>query len=433
MTSGSTRNARVARGAAFAASLVAAGALLVGVRAGASAFRRSTPAATSAPRIEPAKAPSATPGASSPNDGASTDAARIALGKRIFSDTNLSDPPGTSCASCHDPGRAFAGNHGSNNGVALGSRPAHFAKRNTPSVLYLRFVRKFHLHWEEDAPLVDAYGGFFWDGRVDSIAELTRQPLLNPDEMNGGDGTRVARVIGAATYASDFRSEFPGALDDPGATLQAIGDAVSAFLLSDAMAPFSSKYDDFVRGRAQLTEQEAAGLKLFKDSAKGGCSACHKMNDRSSDPQQSLFTDYSYDGVGAPRNRALPATRDPKYFDLGLCERKGADYAEKTEEFCGRFRTPSLRNVAVRAAFMHNGSFSRLRDVVAFYATRSTHPERWYKRGPEFDDLPAKYHDNVNVEKAPYNRHKGDAPALDDAEIDAIVAFLGTLTDAPYR
>jgi len=433
MTSKSTGNSRVARGAAFAATLVAAGALLVGVRAGASAFRNSAPAAASAPRAEPAMPAPAAPSASSPNAIASTSPARLALGKQIFSDTNLSDPPGTSCASCHDPGRAFAGNHGSTNGVALGSRPAHFAKRNTPSVLYLRFVRKFHLHWEEDAPLVDAYGGFFWDGRVDSIAELTRQPLLNPDEMNGGDGRRVAGVIGAAAYAADFRGEFPGALDDPKATLQAVGDAVSAFLLSDAMAPFSSRYDDYVRGHAQLTEQEAAGLKLFKDSAKGGCSACHKMNDLSSDPKQSLFTDYSYDGVGAPRNRALPATHDPKYFDLGLCERKGADYADKMEEFCGRFRTPSLRNVAVRPAFMHNGSFSRLRDAVAFYSTRSTNPDRWYKGGVEFDDLPAKYHDNVNVEKAPYNRHKGDLPALTDAEIDAIVAFLGTLTDAPYR
>jgi cytochrome c peroxidase len=174
-------------------------------------------------------------------------------------------------------------------------------------------------------------------------------------------------------------------------------------------------------------------MKLFKDSAKGGCSGCHKMNDKSSDPKASLFTDFGYDAVGAPRNRALPATRDARYFDLGLCERKGADYAKNTEEFCGRFRTPSLRNVAVRSAFMHNGSFSSLRDVVAFYATRSVRPERWYGRGPQFDDLPAKYRDNVNVDKAPYNRRRGDAPALDDREIDAIVSFLGTLTDAQYR
>jgi cytochrome c peroxidase len=217
------------------------------------------------------------------------------------------------------------------------------------------------------------------------------------------------------------------------AALRAVGEAVSAYLLSDEMAPFTSKYDDYVRGRVRFTEAAVAGLKLFKDSAKGGCSACHKMNDRATDPKASLFTDFGYDAAGAPRNRALPATGDAKYFDLGLCERKGTDYAKDTEEFCGRFRTPSLRNVAVRAAFMHNGSFSSLRDVVAFYASRSTNPERWYEHGPEFDDLPAKYRDNVNVEKAPYNRRRGDAPALDDREIDELVAFLETLTDAPYR
>jgi len=431
-TRATVRRSGVARVAAAAAGLVAIGALLVGVRAGASAFRRVAPVAA-APQGQLPEPPPIAPTSAAPSPEASEAARRATLGKTLFVDANLSDPPGTSCAACHDPARAFAGNHGSSIGVALGSRPGHFAKRNTPSLLYLRFVRKFRLHWEEDAPLVDAYGGFFWDGRTDSIVDLTRQPLLNPQEMNAGDGRRVASVIAASAYAPEFRTAFPGALDDPDATLKAVGEAVSAYLLGDEMAPFSSRYDDFVRGRGQLTATEAAGLKLFKDSAKGGCSGCHKMNDRSSDPKASPFTDYGFDAVGAPRNRALPATRDAAYFDLGLCERQGGDYQKNTAEFCGRFRTPSLRNVAVRQAFMHNGVFSKLRDVVAFYASRSTNPERWYAHGPVFDDLPAKYRDNVNVDKAPYNRHRGEAPALDDGEIDAIVAFLGALTDAPYR
>ena len=157
------------------------------------------------------------------------------------------------------------------------------------------------------------------------------------------------------------------------------------------------------------------------------------MNDGSPDPRQSLFTDYGYEAVGVPRNRGLPANADPASFDLGLCERGGEDYKAKTVEFCGRFRTPSLRNVAVRPSFMHNGAFTRLRDVVSFYATRSTNPERWYARGAEFDDLPVAYRDHVNVDKAPYNRRKGQTPALDDGEVDALVAFLGTLTDAAFR
>jgi cytochrome c peroxidase len=97
------------------------------------------------------------------------------------------------------------------------------------------------------------------------------------------------------------------------------------------------------------------------------------------------------------------------------------------------FRTPSLRNVAVRGSYMHNGVFTKLRDVVAFYATRATDPKHWYKSGAKFEDLPAKYRPQVNVASVPYNRREGDVPALDDQEIDAIVAFLQTLTDARYE
>ncbi|MGD0676101.1 MAG: cytochrome c peroxidase [Polyangiaceae bacterium] len=408
---------------------------IFGVRAASSAL--ATPAAQ---RHVPAAAASNhkfDPEAVTSDSAAGTHApqtsdVRVSLGRTIFFDTRLSVPEGTSCASCHDPKRAFAGNHGSTNGVALGSRPNHYAKRNTPSVLYLRFVRKFHLHWEEDAPLVGAYAGFFWDGRVDSLVDLVKQPLLNPNEMNAGDAGRIAATIASAPYAADFRREFGSALDDPNAALKAIGDAVNAYLLSGEMSPFSSRYDDYIRGKEQLTTIEAQGLKLFKDPAKGACSGCHKLNDRSRDPKGSLFTDYEFDSVAVPRNRALPATRDPKYFDLGLCERADDDYKAKTAEFCGKFRTPSLRNVAVRQTFMHNGVFSKLRDVIAFYATRDTSPERWYKSGV-FDDIPTEYRDNVNVDKAPYNRRRGGSPALDDQEIDAIVAFLGTLTDAQFR
>ena len=78
---------------------------------------------------------------------------------------------------------------------------------------------------------------------------------------------------------------------------------------------------------------------------------------------------------------------------------------------------------------MHNGAFANLRDVVRFYATRATNPERWYGRGARFDDTPAASRGLIDVTSVPYDRHVGDAPALDDAEIDAIVAFLGTLTD----
>ena len=354
---------------------------------------------------------------------------RQQLGKRLFFDKNLSEPAGTSCASCHDPAHGFAGNNGSKLGVPLGSRPGHFAARNTPSVMYLKYARRFHLHWEEDAPVVDAYGGFFWDGRVDELADAPKQPLLNPDEMNNASVSDIARKVSTSDYARDFAREL-GDFSDDERVVRGVGEALAAYLTSPALAPFSSKYDRYIQHQEDLSAREAHGLALFKDSAKGGCSECHKLNDTIPLPERSLFTDFGFDSVGAPRNRKLAVSADPEHFDLGLCARPNPRFHSDSPEFCGAFRTPSLRNVAVRESFMHNGAFSSLRDVVAFYATRSVTPKRWY-RGPEFDDLPAQYRQFVNVDKAPYNRHAGDKPALSENEIDDIVAFLGTLTDAP--
>lgn len=355
--------------------------------------------------------------------------ARRALGKRIFFDKNLAEPAGTSCASCHDPAHGFAGNNHSTIGVALGSRAGHFAARNTPSVMYLKYTRPFHLHWEEDAPVVDAYGGFFWDGRVDKLADVPKQPLLNPDEMNNANVNQIEIKIAASEYADEFRRQF-GELNDPEQAVHALGEALAAYMTSPELAPFSSKYDRYIQQRVALTDQEASGLRLFKDSAKGGCSECHKLNDTLPSPERSLFTDSGFDSVGVPRNRKLPANRDPRHFDLGLCQRPNPRFHSDSPEFCGAFRTPSLRNVALRESYMHNGAFSSLRDVVAFYGSRSVTPKRWYV-GSEFDDLPAEYREFVNVDKAPYNRHAGDRPALSEKEIDALVAFLSTLSDAP--
>jgi len=196
------------------------------------------------------------------------------------------------------------------------------------------------------------------------------------------------------------------------------------------MSPFSSRYDAYVRGEGTLSPLEMRGLALFKDRQKGNCLRCHRMDDAVKDPSRSLFTDYGFEVVGVPRNRrALPEA--PAHPDLGLCARKGAAKASDETRFCGAFRTPSLRNVAVRQSFMHNGAFSTLRDVVAFYSTRDTAPERWYPSG-KFDDLPEAYHQFVNTDFAPYST-VGGVPRLDEADIDALVAFLRALTDAEFQ
>jgi cytochrome c peroxidase len=362
--------------------------------------------------------------------GTPTAAELIVLGREIFSDKSLSEPAGTACASCHDPATAYSSQNGSRNGLPRGSRRDHFARRTAPSLLYLRYIPSFRLHQEGDDPGLAPYGGLFWDGRVDALRDLGRQPLLNPDEMNNRDGRRVAEAIRRAPYGPAFARAFAGALDDPEATLAAVGRALEAFLVTDEMAPFSSKYDDVIRGRAALTPEEAEGLRLFKDPAKGGCAGCHTLDDAIRDPVASMFTDYGYEAVAIPANAQAARPRKP---DLGLCERTDRTVPTDDSAYCLYFRTPSLRNVAVRASYMHNGAFKSLRDVVAFYATRASDPGRWYRSGVAFDSVPARYRARVNVASPPYNRRPGDPPALDAREIDAVVAFLRTLTDAQAR
>jgi cytochrome c peroxidase len=363
--------------------------------------------------------------------------AREKLGQSIFLDTNLSNPPGTSCASCHDPERAFSGNNGSVTGVAGGSRPGHFGRRNTPSVMYLKFVPPFHFALEDDDDVEESpFGGLSWSGRADTVAEFARLPLLDADEMNNKSEAEIAAKLRAAPYAADLARDFPGALESAASAMKALGEALQAFLTSETMSPFTSKFDDFLRGKVQLSPLEMRGMQAFESRQKGACNHCHLMYDHATRPDSSLFTTYSYDAVGVPRNRAIAANADPERYDLGLCERTQKKVPSSDTKWCGSFRIPSLRNVAVRQRFMHNGAFSKLRDVVAFYATRSTKPDRWYPHGGKqgaFDDLPDRYKGNVNTLTLPYNRHEGDPPAMDDADIDAIVAFLETLTDEPYR
>lgn len=360
--------------------------------------------------------------------GPPDDPTLVALGKKIFFDPRLSDPPGTSCASCHDPAHGFSGRNGSAIGVPRGSRPGHFARRTAPSVMYLRYVPAFYWFEDDEAPAPEPKGGFFWDGRVDSLAQLVEQPLFNPDEMNAGNPRRVAARIGHGPYASEFRAAVGSATPDT--VMRGVGQALDAYLKSDELSPTRSKYDAYVRGEATLTEAERRGLEAFKDRRRGACAGCHRMTELSTNPAESMFTDYGYDAIALPRNRELPANADPKHFDLGLCERPGDDRA-RDEKLCGTFRTPSLRNVALRESFGHNGVYGTLREAVTFYARRAVAPERVYPGGQTFDDLPRRYRRNVNIHAPVYNRDVGGQAPLSDAEIDDVVAFLGTLTDAP--
>lgn len=374
---------------------------------------------------------------------------RERLGLRLFFDSNLSEPVGTACASCHDPRRAFTGNNATLVGVSVGSRSDQFGTRDAPTTMYLASAPRFNRSGiESDGKRVPA-GGLFWDGRADTLEEQAKQPFFNAVEMNNADAPALIAKVAKSAYAAEFRKEWGADIfKNPDAALDAVAASIAAFERTRVLQPFTSKFDHVMRGQAQFTEQEQRGLSLFTIRQKGNCAQCHIVDTDSRVPEKSLFTDFSYRALGVPRSQRIPKNADPAFIDLGLCERApvagvkpgaaatapqagvaAAKPSVQDPAACGLFKTPTLRNIAVTAPYMHNGFFDHLRDAVAFYATRDTNPERWYPPGKKFDDLPAQYHANVDVDTPPYQRRPKQRPQLNDEEIDDIVAFLFTLTD----
>jgi cytochrome c peroxidase len=368
-------------------------------------------------------------------------AALEALGRTLFFDPSLSASGQMSCASCHDPAHGF----GPANAlpVQLGGKDIRQpGLRAVPSLKYLQALPQFTEHFfESDDEGDDSIdngptGGFTWDGRMDRARDQASSPLLSPFEMGNESAADVVARARTASYAGDLRKIYGDTIfDDTGKAFAALGHALEVFQQSYRdFYPYSSKYDAFLAGRAKLTAQEARGLALFNDPAKGNCGNCHRSSpgDDGTPPQ---FTDFGLIAIGVPRNSAIPANGDARYFDLGLCGPLRTDLASRTE-YCGLFRTPSLRNVALRQTFFHNGLVHSLREAIAVYVERDTNPAKWYPRDAaghveKFDDLPARYRGNVNKE-APFGGKLGDAAVLSDSDIDDMVAFLKTLTDG-YR
>ena len=353
----------------------------------------------------------------------------------MFFDRNLSASHKQSCSSCHDP--AYAYGPPNDKSVQLGGRNGRTqGQRAVPSLRYLQNVPLFtESYFDEDFDeSVDngPTGGFTWDGRARNPHEQAQLPLLSPLEMANPNIESVVATVRAAPYASDFRRAFGEHIfDNAAAAFDAIVRAIEVFEQNPAeFYPYSSKYDAVIRNQATFTEQEKRGLDLFNDPAKGNCARCHQSR-RGSGGAFPAFTDFGFIAIGVPRNRTLAVNADPKYFDLGLCGPLRTEYRDRAE-YCGLFRTPSLRNVTLRKTFFHNGVFHDLRQVMRFYVERDIHPEKWYPRGQAFDDLPAQYHENLNREP-PFDRHPGDPPALTEEEITDVIAFLGTLTDTGSR
>lgn len=366
-------------------------------------------------------------------------AALDALGRKLFADPSLSASGRLACATCHDPRFAY----GPSNSLDVqwgGKTMREPGLRAVPSLKYLQAVPQFAEHYYESDDEGDSSvdngptGGLTWDGRVDRRRDQARQPLLSPFEMANDGAADVVAKVREAGHSDEMRRIFGDAIfDDSERAFAGVVEALEVYQQNAAeFYPYSSRYDAYLAGRAQLSPQEKRGLTLFNDPAKGNCANCHRSAP-GNDGTPPQFTDYGLIAIGVPRNRNIAANADPNFYDLGACGPLRSDLAGRGE-FCGLFRTPSLRNVARRKTFFHNGAVHSLRDAVAFYVERDTNPGKWYPRDPDgkvrkYDDVPAQYHRNINSEP-PFGRRNADQPALSASEIDDIVALLKTLSDA---
>jgi len=384
------------------------------------------------------------------------------LGRKIFFDTTLSGSGRMSCATCHDP--AYAYGPPDAGAVRLGGAALDAqGMRAVPSLRYMDRVPGFSIGPDNaeaenaslarraavgaaaprsrksagvTAPMTALVprGGFFWDGRASTLQAQALIPLFSPVEMANGDMVIVAAKLRRASYGKDFALFFGAqTVADARRLVDEATFAVGRFELEDSsFHPYSSKYDAYLQGTATLTPAEARGLAVFEDPARGNCAACH-LDRPGQNGRPPMFTDYQYEALGVPRNEHIIANRNPRHFDLGLCGPARADLATDSA-YCGMFRTPSLRNVATRRVFFHNGVFHTLRHVLEFYAFRDTRPDSVYPHGvhghvEKFNDMPSALRGNVDTIDGPFDRHAGDAPALTARDIDDLIAFLKTLTD----
>jgi cytochrome c peroxidase len=418
--------------------------------------------------------------------------AAAVAGDALFHDTSLSASGKQSCATCHVQSHAFAGDPAVDSGlpVPLGGRNMDEPGfRNAPSLMYAAFTPAFSIN---DGT---ASGGFFRDGRASSLAAQAVQPFVTSFEMANQDAAEVlSRLQSSPTTLEKFIAVYGSdVLNDPATTLSKMGEAIAAYEAEDVdeFEPFTSKFDYYVDGKVQLTDGELRGLALFNNAGKGNCISCHPSIHQEFS-SRALFTDFSYDNIGVPRNWNIPANAatplnpisgqslsylpapvnvpadaEYAYYDLGLCGPFKSDPEDavarpdlvRVINLCGAFKVPTLRNVALSAPYFHNGVFSDLHKVVEWYVTRdinnnSGNNPNAVPAGPDgnpyqtvgtfyiaadgspdlyqYNDLPVAFDGNVNAGEPPYTVPKfagGSAPTLTAAEIDDLVAFLCTLTD----
>ena len=367
--------------------------------------------------------------------GAGAASPKAELGKSIFFDQDLSLNGNQSCASCHDPAVGFVGplaDVNAHGAVYEGSIPGAFGDRKPPSSAYATLSPILHV--DRKGTFI---GGNFWDGRAtgerlgNPAADQAQGPFLNPKEQALSTPADVVTRVCASSYGTLFRQVWGTDACDPANVAAAYDDialSIAAYEASPEVNSFSSKYDATFAGKEKLSKEEQRGFALFK--GKAGCAACHPAG------KGALFTDFTFDNLGIPKNPENPVYADnPAFVDLGLGGFLASrpDYAEYADDNMGKHKVPTLRNVDLRPspdvvkAYGHNGYFKSLEGIVHFYNTRDVLPV-CPGAYTEAEALAAACWPAPEVAANVNTDELGDL-GLSPSDEAAIVAYLKTLSD----
>ncbi|MGP2657773.1 cytochrome-c peroxidase [Malaciobacter sp. WC5094] len=341
------------------------------------------------------------------------------LGRSLFFDVNLSKNRTQSCSTCHNPQKGFADDRDNTIGAmaSLGDDGKSLGDRQAPSAAYAKFSPKFHFNEKKKKYI----GGQFWDGREATLAGQAGGPPTNPIEMGMPSKKAVVdRIKENPYYVKTFKELYgKDIFASNEEAYKAMADAIEKFEMTDEFSPFDSKYDRYLRGEYDLTVLEDLGRSIFFSNNNNSCATCHVL--KGEDKAGETFTNYEYHNIGVPVNHKLRARNGVTAIDNGLLNNP----AVNDEKEKGKYKVPTLRNVAVTAPYMHNGVFKELKTVVEFYdkynnPSRKLNPETGKPWGePEIKET-------ISLEEL-------KAKKQSDRKVEALVAFMKLLTDKKYE
>lgn len=344
---------------------------------------------------------------------------KIVLGKALYFDKNLSKNRTQSCATCHNPEAGFVDNrdNGVNAQASLGDDGHSLGDRQAPSAAYAMYSPKFHY----DKKTKSYKGGQFWDGRESTLAGQAGGPPTNPSEMGlPSKAFAIQRLQENPFYVEGFKKVYgKDIFKDEKKAYRAMALCLEAFEHTKEFAPFDSKYDRFLEGKYDLSALEDLGKAIFFSNNNNSCASCHVL--KGEDKKGETFTNYEYHNIGVPINHELRAKNGVTAIDQGLLNNPKVTNKDEL----GKYKVPTLRNVAVTAPYMHNGVFSELKTVVEFYdkynnKQRKLNPET----GKSWDEPEVK--ETISLEDL---RSKKQS----ERKVEALVAFMKLLTDKRYE